>query len=68
MAQSAIGQRDVALTPLQVAMIAAAVANNGVLMKPYLVREVQAPDLTRAGPHRAGGAVHRGVAGGGRAS
>jgi penicillin-binding protein A len=45
-AQSAIGQRDVALTPLQGAMIAAAVANNGVLMKPNLVREMQAPDLT----------------------
>ena len=45
LAQSAIGQRDVALTPLQGAMIAAAVANNGVLMKPYLVREMQGPDL-----------------------
>lgn len=44
-AQSAIGQRDVALTPLQGAMIAAAVANNGVLMKPHLVRELQGPDL-----------------------
>lgn len=45
-AQSSIGQRDVALTPLQGAMIAAAVANNGVLMKPYLVRELQGPDLS----------------------
>jgi cell division protein FtsI/penicillin-binding protein 2 len=44
--QSSIGQRDVALTPLQGAEIAAAVANRGVLMKPYLVSEVQAPDLT----------------------
>jgi peptidoglycan glycosyltransferase len=46
LAQSSIGQRDVALTPLQGAMIAGAVANRGVQMKPYLVREVQAPDLT----------------------
>lgn len=46
LAQSSIGQRDVALTPLQAAMIASAVANRGVLMKPHLVREVQAPDLT----------------------
>ena len=46
LAQSSIWQRDVALTPLQGAMIASAVANRGVLMKPYLVREVQAPDLT----------------------
>lgn len=44
--QSSIGQRDVALTPLQAAEIAAAVANRGVLMRPYLVDEVQAPDLT----------------------
>jgi len=27
-------------------MIAAAVANRGVLMSPYLIRQVQAPDLT----------------------
>jgi len=44
LAQSSIGQRDVRMTPLQGAMIAAAVANNGSLMKPYLVKEVQAPD------------------------
>jgi penicillin-binding protein A len=45
-AQSSIGQRDVALTPLQGAMIAAAVANGGVLMKPHLIREMQGPDLS----------------------
>jgi peptidoglycan glycosyltransferase len=44
LAQSSIGQRDVRMTPLQGAMIAAAVANDGTLMKPYLVKEVQAPD------------------------
>lgn len=43
-AQSSIGQRDVRMTPLQGAMMAAAVANDGRLMKPYLVKEVQAPD------------------------
>lgn len=46
LAQSSIGQRDVKLTPLQGAMIAAAVANRGQLMKPYLVKELQAPDLS----------------------
>jgi peptidoglycan glycosyltransferase len=46
LAQSSIGQRDVALTPLQAAMIASAVSNNGVLMTPYLVDRVEAPDLT----------------------
>jgi peptidoglycan glycosyltransferase len=43
---SSIGQQDVQLTPMQAAMIAAAVANDGTLMKPYLVSQVQAPDLT----------------------
>jgi penicillin-binding protein A len=43
---SSIGQQDVQLTPMQAAMIASAVANDGRLMKPYLVSQVQAPDLT----------------------
>jgi peptidoglycan glycosyltransferase len=46
-AQSAIGQYDVRVTPLQMAMVAAGIANRGTIMKPYLVREVQAPDLSR---------------------
>ncbi|GAC1439347.1 MAG: penicillin-binding protein 2 [Mycobacteriales bacterium] len=45
-AQAAIGQYDVRVTPLQMAMVAAGVANGGTIMKPYLVREVQAPDLS----------------------
>jgi penicillin-binding protein A len=45
-AQSAIGQFDVAVTPMQMAMVAAAVANNGVVMHPYLVDQIRAPDLT----------------------
>ncbi|MEO6881008.1 MAG: penicillin-binding protein 2 [Mycobacteriaceae bacterium] len=44
--QSSIGQRDVRLTPLENAVIAATVANGGKRMQPYLVSEVQAPDLT----------------------
>jgi peptidoglycan glycosyltransferase len=46
LAQTSIGQRDVRMTPLQAAMIAATVANGGVQMKPYLVDRLQAPDLT----------------------
>jgi len=42
---SSIGQKDVALTPLQNAMIAATVANNGVTMRPYLVDGLKGPDL-----------------------
>jgi peptidoglycan glycosyltransferase len=45
-AQSAIGQRDVQVTPLQAAMIVAAVANHGTLMKPYLVSRMLSPDLS----------------------
>ncbi|EXG79017.1 peptidoglycan D,D-transpeptidase FtsI family protein [Cryptosporangium arvum] len=45
-AQSSIGQRDVRMTPLQGAMIAAAVANNGKLMTPFLVKKVEAADYT----------------------
>ena len=47
-AQSAIGQFDVRATPLQMAMVAAAIANRGVLMSPYLVQEVRGPDLSVA--------------------
>lgn len=46
LAQSSIGQRDVRITPLQAAMIAAGVANGGKLMQPYLVSEEQAPNLS----------------------
>ncbi|MGL5405427.1 MAG: peptidoglycan D,D-transpeptidase FtsI family protein [Propionibacteriaceae bacterium] len=42
---SAIGQYDVNSTPLQMAMIAGAIANNGTLMKPYLVKSVKGPNL-----------------------
>jgi peptidoglycan glycosyltransferase len=46
LAQTSIGQRDVRMTPLQAALVAATVANGGSQMKPYLVDQVQAPDLT----------------------
>lgn len=42
---SSIGQKDVALTPLQNAMVAATIANKGVLMRPYLVDSLRGPDL-----------------------
>lgn len=45
-AQSAIGQFDVAATPLQMALVAAGVANRGKVMKPYLVSEQLGPELT----------------------
>ncbi|MDX6280006.1 MAG: penicillin-binding protein [Kribbellaceae bacterium] len=44
-AQSAIGQFDVRATPLQMAMVAAGIANKGEVMKPYLVQSVRTADL-----------------------
>lgn len=45
-ALTAIGQYDVRVTPMQVAMVSAAIANDGVLMRPYLVDHVRNQDLT----------------------
>ncbi|QOR70864.1 penicillin-binding protein 2 [Ruania alkalisoli] len=44
-AMSAIGQFDVRVTPLQMAMVSAAVANDGDLMRPYLIATERGPDL-----------------------
>jgi penicillin-binding protein A len=43
---SSIGQKDVALTPLENAEIAAAIANSGVMMQPYLIDGLKGPDLS----------------------
>ncbi len=45
-AYSAIGQYEVAASPLQMALVAATIANDGQGRKPYLVDEVRAPDLS----------------------
>jgi penicillin-binding protein A len=45
-AYSAIGQYSDTVTPLQEAMFAAAIANHGTLMRPYMVQRVIAPNLT----------------------
>jgi peptidoglycan glycosyltransferase len=44
LAQASIGQNDVAATPLQMALVAAAVANDGVIMAPHVVAELRAAD------------------------
>ncbi len=64
-ALSAIGQFDVAATPLQMAMVVAGIANGGTVMKPYLVDEVRSPDLDvldKAGPEPYRNAVSSSVA------
>lgn len=48
--QSGIGQRDVRVTPLQNAMMAAAIANDGKVMRPQLVQTSRAPDMSELKP------------------
>ena len=48
-AMSGIGQSSVTATPLQMAMVAAAIANDGEVMRPYVVDEVRAPNLSVLG-------------------
>jgi peptidoglycan glycosyltransferase len=53
----AIGQERLQVTPLQMAMVASAVANDGVLMKPRIVDRVVEPDGSvrqRVRPRRQG--------------
>lgn len=44
LAQSAIGQNDVSATPLQMAMVAGAIANDGRVMTPHVLDEVRDGD------------------------
>ncbi len=44
-ARAGIGQGEVKVTPLQMAMVAAAIANDGVQMAPYTVATIRNPDL-----------------------
>lgn len=43
MAQSAIGQGEVLATPIEMALVAASIANDGVIMKPLIVKEILKP-------------------------
>lgn len=44
MPQTVIGQGDTKITPLHNAMIMSAIANDGVLMKPYLIDSIENDD------------------------
>ncbi|MFI6447572.1 peptidoglycan D,D-transpeptidase FtsI family protein [Kitasatospora sp. NPDC050543] len=50
-ALDSIGQHDTKATPLQMAMVSAAIANNGTLMQPYLVDEERSASLTTISKH-----------------
>lgn len=42
---TAIGQQDVRVSPLQMAMVAAAIANRGTVMTPYLVKQTRGSSM-----------------------
>jgi peptidoglycan glycosyltransferase len=46
LAQSAFGQWEDRATPMQMAMVSAAIGNGGVLMKPNLVKRILSPTLS----------------------
>ncbi|CAO5172829.1 Peptidoglycan D,D-transpeptidase PbpA [Frankia sp. AiPs1] len=65
-AQSAIGQYNVRVTPLQMAEVVAAIANGGTEMKPYLVSELRGPDkrtISKTSPKELGKPINGDVAG-----
>jgi penicillin-binding protein A len=66
LAQSAIGQRDVRVSPLQMASVIATIANGGRRMAPYVVDRVLSPDgsktVKRFEPESLGDAVSSEVA------
>ncbi len=56
----AFGQERLQVTPLQMAMVAAGIANGGVVMRPYVVEKITTPGggtVSRAHPHALGRAI-----------
>ncbi|RLV01457.1 penicillin-binding protein [Streptomyces griseocarneus] len=51
-AMDGIGQASNRATPLQMAMVVSAIANNGKLMEPYMVDKVRAPNLNIIETHQ----------------
>ena len=45
-AQTAFGQYEVRATPLQMAMVSGAIANEGIVMRPNVVEQILAPNLS----------------------
>jgi peptidoglycan glycosyltransferase len=65
LADTGYGQGQLLVTPLQMAMIAAAVANDGVMMRPFLVQKITRPDgsaVREFGPSRIRQAMPEAVA------
>ena len=61
----AFGQERLLVTPLQMAMVAGAIGNHGLLLEPQVVRSISSPDgktLVRLRPHPLDRAVSRSTA------
>jgi peptidoglycan glycosyltransferase len=61
----AFGQERLQVTPIQMAMVTATIANGGLLMRPYVVERVVAPDgstVTRTKPDSLGRAISENTA------
>jgi penicillin-binding protein A len=65
LADTGYGQGQLQVTPLQMAMVAAAVANDGALMRPFLVQKITRPDgslVREFGPSRIRQAMSKEIA------
>ena len=49
---ASIGQFDVATTPLQMAVVAGAIANGGTVMEPYIVQEIRGSNESVLSTHQ----------------
>ena len=61
----AFGQERLQVTPIQMAMVTATIANGGLLMRPYVVERVVAPDgstVTKTKPDTLGRAINENTA------
>jgi penicillin-binding protein A len=61
LAQTGFGQGQVAATPLQMALVAATIANGGEVPRPYLVSAIRAPSGLTSTVQREGGSIGRAV-------
>ena len=53
----AFGQERLLVTPLQMAMVAATIGNDGIVMRPYVVEKIVSPDgktIVKTRPARLG--------------
>jgi peptidoglycan glycosyltransferase len=60
-AATAFGQGELLVTPLHMVLVAATVANDGLVPQPYLVAEIRQPNGVTLHPHRPGEGQRRAI-------